>query len=251
MAKDPRFNFYPDNWSGGTKRMNFIQKGAYLELILLNFYCFSDGLVGFTEEEALKTLASAPAYAELWNFLKPKFETDGAFYWSERMRKEFHKAKKSSGEQSKRALKRWEQNPASIPASHTALPVNGYGNGNGIDSEEKGVQGEKELIEKCLADSFDDIMLESIKSTFPKLDVPNELKIFQLKVRGSPGDYSQHQVSGLRKAFIHQLSKSTSSNGNGNGIKKPDQPTTTIIEPGKSFGVEKGFSRSGSNRGGN
>jgi hypothetical protein len=242
MAKDPRFNFYPDNWSGGTKRMNFIQKGAYLELLLLNFYCYSDGLIGFTEEEALKALASAPACAELWSFLKPKFQTDGAFFWSERMRKEFHKAKKNSDEQSKRALKRWEQNPASIPASHTALPVNGYGNGSGTVSEEKGVQGEKELIEKCFADAFDDIMLESIKSTFPKHDVPNELKIFGLKVRGSPKEYAKHEVEGLRRAFIYQLKHSTSTNGNGtsNGrgkTKDSARRADAIIEAGKDFGT--------------
>lgn len=36
------------------------------------------------------------------------------------------------------------------------------------------------------------------------------------------------------------------NNGNGIGTKKQIQPTTTVIEPGKSFGIEKGFSRSGS-----
>ena len=122
MAKDPRFNFYPDNWSGGTKRMTFEQKGAYMELLLLNFYCLSDGLPGFTEEEAAKALASAAAYAgantELWKFLMPKFKTDGKFYWSERMVKEFHKSKKASSEQSKRASKRWHKErdmPRHIP----------------------------------------------------------------------------------------------------------------------------------------
>jgi hypothetical protein len=141
MAKDPRFNFYPDNWSGGTKRMNFEQKGAYMELLLLNFYCFSDGLQGFTESEAIKSLANATGYAELWNFLKPKFKTDGTHYWSERMQKEFYKAKKHSEKQTERANKRWKGETANA----VALPVNGsgIGNGNGIVYEDKGVQGEK------------------------------------------------------------------------------------------------------------
>lgn len=236
MAKDPRFNFYPDNWSGGTKRMNFIQKGAYLELILLNFYCFSDGLPGFTEEEALKALASAAACAELWDFLKPKFQTDGAYYWSERMKKEFHKAKKSSDEQSKRALKRWKENPASIPASRTALPDNGYGYDYGNVSEEKGVQGEKELIEKCFTDAFDDIMLESIKSTFPKHNLENELKIFQLKVRGSPNEYARHEVEGLRRAFIYQLKTSKATNGDWNNNKTSIRRADAVVEGNQDFG---------------
>jgi uncharacterized protein YdaU (DUF1376 family) len=139
MAKDPRFNFYPDNWSGGTKRMTFEQKGAYMELLLLNFYCLSDGLPGFTEQEAAKALAHAAAYTELWNFLMPKFKTDGQFYWSERMVKEFHKSKKSSLEQSKRASKRWEQQ-RDMPRH---IPVNGNGIGNGIDNDKERVQGEE------------------------------------------------------------------------------------------------------------
>lgn len=228
--------------------MNFIQKGAYLELLLLNFYCFSDGLPGFTEEEALKTLASATACAELWNFLKPKFQTDGAFFWSERMYKEFHKAKKSSDEQSKRALSRWNKNPASDSASLTALPDNGYGSGNGSESEEKGVQGEK-FSDEWFVNIFNDELIGKLKTSFPKHDIPNEYQIFKLKVRGDPDHYKSHGSGGMWKAIIHQLQKSTSTNGNGHGIKKPDQSTTTIIEPGKSFRTEKGFSRSGSNRG--
>lgn len=139
MAKDPRFNFYPDNWSGGTKLMNFEQKGAYMELLLLNFYCFSDGLPGFTEEEALKSLANAAACTELWNFLKQKFKTDGKHFWSERMQKEFYKAKKHSEKQTDRANKRWSKQPADA----AALPVNGIGSGNGIGIELKRGAGEK------------------------------------------------------------------------------------------------------------
>jgi len=143
MAKDPRFNFYPDNWSGGTKRMNFEQKGAYMELIMLNFYCFSDGLKGFTEQDAMKSLASATACAELWNFLKPKFKTDGEFFWSERMQKEFKKAQIHSKKQSERAAKRWNNDSANA----VALPDNGIGYGIGTGNEIKGVQGENDKAE--------------------------------------------------------------------------------------------------------
>lgn len=131
MAKDPRFNFYPDNWSGGTKRMTFEQKGAYMELLLLNFYCFSDGLPGFTEDEALNSLAHAAAYTELWKYLIPKFKTDGKYFWSERMQKEFHKSKKHSEEQTKRANKRWNKQTADAAAS----ACNGTGIGNGTKED--------------------------------------------------------------------------------------------------------------------
>lgn len=234
MAKDPRFNFYPDNWSGGTKRMTFEQKGAYMELILLNFYCFSDDLIGFTEAEALKTLASATACAELWRFLKPKFKTDGAYYWSERMQKEFYKAKKSSNEQSKRALKRWEQNPASDSASLPALPVNGYGSGIGSVSEEKGVEGER-YSDEWFANIFNDELMGKLKTSFPNHNVPNEYMIFKLKVRGDPKHYKSHTAGGMWKAIIHQLSKST-ANGQRNTDQKSVRRADAVIESGRDFG---------------
>lgn len=141
MAKDPRFNFYPDNWTGGTKRMTFEQKGAYLELLMLNFYCFSDGLKGFTEREALHSLAHAAAYAALWDFLKPKFKQDGDLFYSERMQKEFLKAKIHSEKQSERAKKRvykTSAHPTEEPtASAAADACNGTGSGIGTESKNK------------------------------------------------------------------------------------------------------------------
>lgn len=224
MAKDPRFNFYPDNWSGGTKRMNFEQKGAYIELLLLNFYCLSDGLPGFTSDDAKRVLAHAAAYPELWLFLMPKFKTDGQYFWSERMVKEFHKSKKHSEKQTERAKKRWSDETAHA----AALPVNVTGNriGNGI--EEKGVQGEN-FTDEYFIRIFDDIYMGGVKTTFGHLDLDNEAKIFRLKVRGSPAKYQHRDTDGIRQAFIYQL---TNSKGNGsNGHKKSSRRADAIIEP--------------------
>lgn len=151
MAKDPRFNFYPDNWTGGTRRMTLEQKGAYLELLMLNFYSFSDGLDGFTEQEAFAQLVSAgvsaAACAGVWNFLKQKFDCKGDLYFSARLKKEFFKSKKSSEKQTERANARWEKEkekregkmPRHIPQD---MPVNGYGIGNGIEEVKEEGTGE-------------------------------------------------------------------------------------------------------------
>ena len=37
MAKDPAFLFYPNDWIGGTMGMTFEEKGAYMELLMLQF----------------------------------------------------------------------------------------------------------------------------------------------------------------------------------------------------------------------
>ncbi len=37
MAKDPAFLFYPNDWIGGTMGMSFEEKGAYMELLMMQF----------------------------------------------------------------------------------------------------------------------------------------------------------------------------------------------------------------------
>jgi uncharacterized protein YdaU (DUF1376 family) len=37
MSKDPAFLFYPGDWLGGTLGMTFEEKGAYIELLMLQF----------------------------------------------------------------------------------------------------------------------------------------------------------------------------------------------------------------------
>ena len=37
MAKDPAFLFYPGDWLGGTLGMSFEEKGAYIDLLVLQF----------------------------------------------------------------------------------------------------------------------------------------------------------------------------------------------------------------------
>jgi uncharacterized protein YdaU (DUF1376 family) len=157
MPKDPRFNFYPDNWTGGTKRMSYEQKGAYLELLMLNFYCLSDGLPGFTQQEALRTLSNAAAYAALWEFLMPKFMRKGEYFCSERMEKEFHKSKKHSEKQSERANKRWGKNTADAAAS--ACNGTGIGNGNGSKIKKEPVSiSENQTLELVPRESIDDTL---------------------------------------------------------------------------------------------
>jgi uncharacterized protein YdaU (DUF1376 family) len=37
MAKDPAFLFYPNDWIGGTMGMTFEEKGAYMEILMMQF----------------------------------------------------------------------------------------------------------------------------------------------------------------------------------------------------------------------
>ena len=145
MAKDPRFNFYPDNWDGGTEEFTLEQEGAYLRLIIMQ-----SRKGKFTADQALdclmrKTRGNAAACAVLWNFLRTKFETDGTLFWSARLEKEIAKSRAYSEKQSERAKKRFFDKSGDATASAAAVPVNRTGTGieNGSEKE-RGVRGENQ-----------------------------------------------------------------------------------------------------------
>lgn len=122
MAKDPRFNFYPDNYEGGTTFFTLEQDGAYLRLLILQF---KHG--AFSERQAITILMQrcpeTPAQAKkLWSEIKGKFETDGNLFWSVRLKSEIDKSAQYSKDQSDRASNGWDKRKAHADASAYAEP---------------------------------------------------------------------------------------------------------------------------------
>jgi uncharacterized protein YdaU (DUF1376 family) len=122
MSKDPRFNFYPDNYEGGTDFFTLEMDGAYLRLFILQFRYGQ-----FTERQAIQKLMTRcpenPGRAtELWNSLKDKYQTDGVNFWNQRLRDEIEKSKKSSEDQRDRANKRWGKQSGTNPVYTGAIP---------------------------------------------------------------------------------------------------------------------------------
>lgn len=205
MAKDPRFNFYVDNWIGGTEGFTLEQEGAYLSLILMQ------SKVGrFTKEQAIdklmqKTRGNAAACAELWIFLMPKFITDGKQYWNERLEKEIEKSKKHSQLQTDRANARWDKEKEN-PVMPRHMPV--YGNGSSISIEDK------------IKSAFDEIYLDQEKIKWPGIDFQFQFIGFCNKVRGSPEKYTKHDPGGLRLALQSQLRGAKPTNKTGKNPSK-------------------------------
>ena len=65
MAKDPAFLFYPNDYLGGTMGMTFEQKGAYIELLMLQFNRghMTKDMIGHT-------------VGQLWDEIQDKFQKD-------------------------------------------------------------------------------------------------------------------------------------------------------------------------------
>lgn len=111
MAKDPAFLFYPGDWLGGTMGMSLEEKGAYLELLIMQWNC------GRIADAAAKRLVGEP----LWNKLAHKFFADGGGLFNKRLELEKEKRKKHSEKQRDNANKRWEKQLSDGNA--TALPL--------------------------------------------------------------------------------------------------------------------------------
>ncbi|HRH10402.1 MAG TPA: hypothetical protein PLU73_02760 [Bacteroidia bacterium] len=93
MAKDPAFLFYPGDWHLGTMHLNLLEKGCYLELLMLQF---SKGK--FTLANAKHMLRDS--FNVAWPSIKDKFLTDGIYFWNQRLADE--KIKRSKFTESRR-----------------------------------------------------------------------------------------------------------------------------------------------------
>jgi uncharacterized protein YdaU (DUF1376 family) len=73
MAKDPAFLFYPGDWLGGTIGMTLEEKGAYMELLVMQFHR------GHMTSDMIGQLVG-----HLWDKLKVKFTQDEQGLWYNR-----------------------------------------------------------------------------------------------------------------------------------------------------------------------
>ena len=92
MAKDPAFLFYPNDWLGGTMGMTFEEKGAYLELLMLQFNR------GHMTADMINHMVG-----HLWDKVKEKFiEDENGLWYNSRLeleqqkRKNFTKSRKNN-----------------------------------------------------------------------------------------------------------------------------------------------------------
>ncbi len=84
MGKDPAFLFYPGDWLGGTMGMTLEEKGAYIELLVLQF-----------NRGHLTSHMIGQVVGQLWVTIEDKFRMDDkGLYFNERL--EFEKNKRES-----------------------------------------------------------------------------------------------------------------------------------------------------------
>lgn len=144
MAKDPAFLFYPNDWLGGTTGMSLVEKGAYMELLVMQF---NKG--AFSIDQAKKILNGH--FEETWQVLKEKFtEQDGKFF-NERLQAEKEKRQKNARKNKERIDNYWNEKKKNTTGNSNVytkpIPIeNEIENENiskGKDSQEKPLEPEQ------------------------------------------------------------------------------------------------------------
>jgi len=83
MAKDPAFLFYPNDYIGGTMGMTFEEKGAYIELLMMQF-----------NRGHMSGHMCGQVVGQLWDKIQDKFQQDENGLWfNERLEVEQNKRK--------------------------------------------------------------------------------------------------------------------------------------------------------------
>jgi uncharacterized protein YdaU (DUF1376 family) len=89
MAKDPAFLFYPGDWLQGTMGMSFEEQGAYLQLLIFQF---NKGKFSKAQAKQVLSICSASVFENVIQ----KFDTDGTFFWKQRLSDEIERRKNFS-----------------------------------------------------------------------------------------------------------------------------------------------------------
>jgi len=111
MAKDPAFLFYSGDWLQGTMGMTFEEKGAYLELLIFQF---NNGKFTITQAKQVLSICSTSVFHNVIQ----KFNTDGTFFWKQRLTDEIERRQKFS--ESRRNNAKGTKNKDSTPKSDKA-----------------------------------------------------------------------------------------------------------------------------------
>lgn len=195
MGKDPAFLFYPGDWLGGTLGMTLEEKGAYLELLVMQWNCHR-----IAEADATRVVGE-----KNWNRLIHKFTRDeNGLFFNERLDLEKMKRNEHSAKQKQNALKRWHKTGISEGIA-VAMPLE-----NENENSIKVLNNKKEhddFSDEYFSTLFDDITIGDYAMAFRHIDVPAEFEKFKLKVRKAPNEYKTRDTGGMRFAFQYHLSR--------------------------------------------
>ena len=169
MAKDPAFLFYPGDYVSGTMGMTFEEKGAYVDLLMLQF------------NRGHMTLHMIQhTVGHLWDQIKSKFKQDDDGLWynvrldfEKERRKNFTKSRRNNLSSTNKANKKESHMKQHMNSHMSEHMENENINENIIINET--INENKTKIKKALIPNFDEF-LEYAKTKEPNVD-SSDLKL--------------------------------------------------------------------------
>lgn len=169
MAKDPAFLFYPGDYISGTMGMTFEEKGAYVDLLMLQF------------NRGHMTLHMIQhTVGHLWDQIKSKFKQDDDGLWynvrldfEKERRKNFTKSRRNNLSSTNKANKKEHHMKQHMNSHMSEHMENENINENIIINET--INENKTKIKKALIPNFDEF-LEYAKTKEPNVD-SSDLKL--------------------------------------------------------------------------
>lgn len=133
MAKDPAFLFYPGDWLGGTIGMSFEEKGAYMELLMMQF-----------TRGHMTTDMIHHTVGQLWVKLQVKFVQDEHGLWYN-PRLDAEKAKRQKFVESRKNNKKGtnQHKTTNHTVGHMTSHMENENRNENVIEIQKGVQGEE------------------------------------------------------------------------------------------------------------
>lgn len=230
MASKPYMPLMMGDWLRGTRGMKAEVRGVYINLLI---HQYDHGFI----PADMETLALIePEIGKVWVLLKDKFsEVSPGKLKNKKLEdvRNFWEKQVSNGKKGGRPKKK---NPEPNPKINPTLnPEPNHHIDLDPDNElEIKLKSVKKFSNEWFSYAFDELTLEGIRSAFRERDIPNELGIFKLKVRGDP-EYKERDVGSIRTAFLYQLKTSTSTNGRRHTNSGTSQTIGSYIDPGKNY----------------
>lgn len=141
MAKDPAFLWYPSDWIGGTMGMTFEEKGAYIELLMMQF-----------NRGHMTSHMIGQVVGQLWDKIKHKFTQDEHGLWynarldlEKERRKKYTKSRRNNLKGKNQYTKKEEKEGGHMTSHMENVNIN-----KDINTKEgkRGLRGKKETNPK-------------------------------------------------------------------------------------------------------
>lgn len=229
------------DWLRGTRGMRAEVRGVYINLLI---HQFDHGYLP-SDMETLSLID--PEVSKVWVSLKDKFlEVEPGKLQNKKLEevRSFWEKQGSNGKKGGRPKK---DNPNSNPKPNPSdIPKPNLHNDLDLDNE-LSLKNKKEPVSKLeisCAIFADELYVENLTRLFPKKNLQEAFDKCWMyhSVKPSPPEELWEWKQKLGSWLENTKEK---QHVNGNTPTRTPQPSTTIIETGKSFGIEKGFSRSG------